>query len=160
MKRLICLTLFLYSLSIGAQNIDSTTFDFNNPRVGDYITIRLVWGCQPYFRPGAAKIIEKYFVPVVKKYPSYIYQIEHHTDCRGSNTYNKLLSQRRADSLRTYIIVQGIDSNQIRAKGIGEDSLLIKKCKCDLSDNRNICSEFEHQLNRRTILRIIGKKEE
>lgn len=153
---------FLITLStLGfSQTIDSTHFNFDAPKKGDYITIRLVWGCQPYFLPSAAKTIENYVVPVIEKHPNYIYQIEHHTDCRASDDYNKLLSQRRADTLRAIIISKGIDSNQIIAKGWGEDSLFVKKCKCDLYDNRNICTEFEHQLNRRTILRIVGRKEE
>lgn len=151
--------------SVNAQIklIDSTTFNFNNPKVGDYITVRLLQSfCNRnmYHDPDDRKIIYEHIVPVILKFNKFIFQIESLTDCRASSEYNRLYSQRLADSLRAILISNGIDSNQILAKGMGEDSLLIKKCRCDLGDNRNICSEFEHQLNRRTILRIIGRKEE
>jgi OOP family OmpA-OmpF porin len=47
--------------------------------------------------------------------------IEGHTDNKGSEEYNRNLSQRRANSVRRYLINKfGISSSRITAKGYGE----------------------------------------
>ncbi|MBW2180218.1 MAG: OmpA family protein [Deltaproteobacteria bacterium] len=47
--------------------------------------------------------------------------IEGHTDSRGSDQYNQSLSQRRADSVRQYLIDKfGISASRLTAKGYGE----------------------------------------
>ena len=43
-----------------------------------------------------------------------------HTDSRGSETYNQALSERRAFAVRDYFISQGVNIEQIIAKGYGE----------------------------------------
>jgi OOP family OmpA-OmpF porin len=43
-----------------------------------------------------------------------------HTDPIGSDAYNQALSQRRAASVRDYLVEQGIDANRITAQGVGE----------------------------------------
>jgi outer membrane protein OmpA-like peptidoglycan-associated protein len=45
--------------------------------------------------------------------------VEGHTDSQGSADKNMTLSQERAESVRSYLISQGIPSDQIRAQGIG-----------------------------------------
>lgn len=47
-------------------------------------------------------------------------QIEGHTDNVGSDDYNQALSQRRADSVRSFLIQQGIGPERIRASGKSE----------------------------------------
>lgn len=44
-----------------------------------------------------------------------------YTDPTGSVSYNKLLSQRRADNLALWLIRQGVDSKKIHASGSGID---------------------------------------
>ncbi len=46
--------------------------------------------------------------------------VEGHTDSRGGDEANLTLSQRRADSVRTYLVSRGIDSAKITSVGIGE----------------------------------------
>lgn len=47
--------------------------------------------------------------------------IEGHTDSRGSEAYNQGLSQRRADSVRQYLIDKfGVSASRLSAKGYGE----------------------------------------
>ena len=58
---------------------------------------------------------------VLKKYPETTAVVEGHTDNRGSDNFNLLLSQRRADSVRQYLIDKfGIDEARIKATGYGE----------------------------------------
>ncbi|HUG04793.1 MAG TPA: OmpA family protein, partial [Steroidobacteraceae bacterium] len=47
-------------------------------------------------------------------------EIEGHTDSVGSAEYNQALSQRRADSVRSFLIQQGIGPERIRTSGKGE----------------------------------------
>lgn len=47
-------------------------------------------------------------------------RIEGHTDNEGNDDYNLKLSQARAESVRTYLIDQGIDPRRLVAVGFGE----------------------------------------
>ncbi len=47
--------------------------------------------------------------------------VEGHTDSRGSASYNQVLSQQRADAVRSYIVSRGYPGDLIQAQGIGKD---------------------------------------
>lgn len=47
-------------------------------------------------------------------------EIAGHTDSVGSDAYNTLLSQKRADSVRTYLAGKGVDNQRMTAHGYGE----------------------------------------
>ena len=47
--------------------------------------------------------------------------IEGYTDSKGSQSRNMDLSQRRAESVRTYLISRGLPADQVVAKGMGPD---------------------------------------
>ena len=91
---------------------------------------------------------------VLNKYPTMTIDIRSHTDCRGTETYNERLSERRAKSTRKYLIDNGIASERLTAKGYGEYRL-INDCGCEPT-NESSCSEIEHQLNRRSEFIITG----
>jgi outer membrane protein OmpA-like peptidoglycan-associated protein len=65
-------------------------------------------------------------------------QIEGHTDNVGGDDYNQGLSQRRAESVKSYLTLQGIGSGRIAASGKGEHQ--------PVADNE---SEGGRQQNRR-----------
>ncbi len=46
--------------------------------------------------------------------------IEGHTDSQGSDQYNQVLSQHRADAVRDYLVQRGYPANRIQARGMGE----------------------------------------
>jgi len=58
----------------------------------------------------------------LKAYPDRTLMIEGHTDNVGSDDSNQSLSQRRAESVRMYLLEQGISSNRLSAYGKGESS--------------------------------------
>lgn len=89
-------------------------------------------------------------VALMKENPSLRIELSSHTDSRGSDYYNMLLSQARAISAVAYIKRRGIAANRMVAKGYGETHLL-NKC-----GNGVPCSEEDHQENRRTEIKVIG----
>ena len=72
-----------------------------------------------------------------------------HTDCRGSDSYNEILSQKRSDSAVNYIVNHGISKDRITAKGYGETQL-VNQC-----DDGVQCTAAEHRKNRRTEIKVI-----
>lgn len=50
-------------------------------------------------------------------------EVQGHTDSRGSNAYNKALSQRRADAVAAVLVRQhGVPANRVTARGYGEEN--------------------------------------
>ena len=78
--------------------------------------------------------------------------ISGYTDHLGSNTYNLTLSQNRADTIRQYLIQQGVDTTLITAQGFGKSDP-VKQCDNQLSKTQLInCL----QPNRRIKIEVIG----
>jgi outer membrane protein OmpA-like peptidoglycan-associated protein len=88
-------------------------------------------------------------VKVLNDNPSWKVELGSHTDSRGTNEYNDLLSQKRSTSAVNYITGKGIQTNRIIARGYGETQL-INHCKDGIN-----CTEDEHRLNRRTEFTIL-----
>ena len=58
----------------------------------------------------------------LNQYPERNLVIEGHTDSVGNKSSNQALSQRRADSVRQYLLQQGVAANRLTAFGKGEDA--------------------------------------
>ncbi len=57
----------------------------------------------------------------INKYPANQILVAGHTDSKGTDAYNKELSQRRADNVRTYLVNKfGISADKLVARGYGE----------------------------------------
>ncbi|GAW88641.1 cell envelope biogenesis protein OmpA [Flavobacterium psychrophilum] len=95
---------------------------------------------------GAAELDK--LVAVMTKYPEMVIFAKSHTDSRGDDKYNMLLSDRRAKSTVQYIISKGIAVNRITGEGFGKSE---PKVQCDK------CTEAEHQKNRRSEFMIVKK---
>ena len=88
-------------------------------------------------------------VQFMKDNPEVRVELSSHTDSRGSDSYNMKLSGRRAQAAVDYIISQGIARSRLIAKGYGE-SRPVNGCV-----NGVPCSEADHQLNRRTEMKVV-----
>lgn len=56
----------------------------------------------------------------LSKYPDRSVVIEGHTDSVGGEDYNLGLSQRRAESVRSYLMRHGVDPSRVTTQGMGE----------------------------------------
>jgi outer membrane protein OmpA-like peptidoglycan-associated protein len=59
---------------------------------------------------------------IIQAHPGLNLEIEGHTDTTGSHDFNMKLSQQRADTVREFLISQGLSPAIITAKGMGEDN--------------------------------------
>lgn len=57
---------------------------------------------------------------VVEEFDQTRIRIDGHTDSTGSDSYNQMLSERRASSVRDFLLDQGIAPSRTRATGYGE----------------------------------------
>ncbi|MGC8518230.1 MAG: OmpA family protein [Steroidobacteraceae bacterium] len=70
-------------------------------------------------RAGASRQLNR-LVAFLDQYPNRTIAIRGYTDNVGTEDYNLGLSERRADSVKSYLIGQGIQSRRISASGEGE----------------------------------------
>lgn len=74
-----------------------------------------------------------------------------HTDQRGSEEYNKGLSERRAAVVMDYLVNRGVEAARMQYEWFGKTQ--------PINDCGTVpCTEAMHQLNRRTELRLGGVK--
>ncbi len=91
-------------------------------------------------------------VEVLNKFEDFTVQLGAHTDSRGSNTYNDYLAKRRVKAAYDYLIENGVKAERISTGSFGEEELLN-----DCGDGVP-CNKQQHQLNRRTEVRLEVKK--
>jgi len=70
-------------------------------------------------KPGAASNLNR-LVAFLNQYPDRTVRIEGYTDSVGGEDYNQGLSERRADSVKSYLAGEGIGSIRLSASGKGE----------------------------------------
>ncbi|MCB0793760.1 MAG: OmpA family protein [Flavobacteriales bacterium] len=100
-------------------------------------------------RPDAGLELDK-LVQTLNDNPTVKIELSSHTDCRGSESYNQSLSEKRAKSAVDYLIKGGIAKDRLKFKGYGE-SKPSEACECTK------CSDDEHQKNRRTEFEVLEK---
>jgi outer membrane protein OmpA-like peptidoglycan-associated protein len=82
-------------------------------------------------------------------HPDIKVELAGHTDGRGSESYNLKLSQRRSESVRSYLMEHGVDGDRMTAVGYGKTQPIASN---DTDEGR--------ALNRRTELRITASNGE
>lgn len=81
----------------------------------------------------------------LKMYTDKKANIEGHTDKRGTQDYNLALGSRRAESVKTFLVENGIDSSRLSTVSFGKESLL--------SDGD---TAQDHALNRRAHITVLS----
>lgn len=84
-------------------------------------------------------------IQLMKENPTLKVEIDAHTDDVGSDRYNLVLSDKRAESVMNYLVSNDIENNRFLAKGFGEKQ---PKVANDSEENR--------AENRRVELKVLG----
>ncbi|MBC2846526.1 OmpA family protein [Winogradskyella flava] len=96
-----------------------------------------------------SKVILDELAEKLERYPNIHIKISAHTDSRGSERYNQILSERRAESTRNYLALVGyVNARRIKFQGYGELWPLVD---CPQSQ----CTDEEFQINRRSEFEIV-----
>lgn len=91
-------------------------------------------------------------IRIIRENPNIKVVLSGHTDSKGSDSYNKKLSQKRIESVIAYMQAKGVDVSQVEGTGYGETQLL-NEC-----DDGVECTEEQHARNRRTEFKVIRSK--
>lgn len=126
------------------------------------------WDLKPQFEDSLQGLIE-----TMDANPKIVVELGAHTDARGNDEANDILSQKRAESVVDYLILRGIDPGRLFAKGYGESVPRtlqndVKKNGITFPEGVTLTEayidsiprsqqETAHGLNRRIEFRIVGK---
>lgn len=120
--------------------------------------------------PESAVALDR-IVKMLNDNPNITIELSAHTDSRGSDKYNKKLSQKRAESVVRYLSSKGIDVERLTPVGYGEE--LPKVVNRKLTETHTFLKEGDvlndeyisnlpenqqeicHSLNRRTQFRVL-----
>ncbi|HEU5207767.1 MAG TPA: OmpA family protein [Longimicrobiales bacterium] len=81
-------------------------------------------------RPQDYEALDRFVDVVSKHYTGAVVTVEGFADPAGPRAYNEQLSERRADSVREYLLQRGIAAD-VRSVGYGEDRLVIDGAEKD-----------------------------
>ena len=70
-------------------------------------------------RPEAKAILDE-AAALLAKHERVVVEVAGHTDSTGPEAYNQGLSERRANSVRDYLVEKGVRASRLSAKGYGE----------------------------------------
>ena len=114
--------------------VKSVFFDFNQDKLTRDTKIQL----------------EKLYL-LMKNNPSLYVEIIGHTDSKGGVVFNKQLSERRAQSVKNYLVNKGINNRRFVTMGIGEQDAIAINQNPDGTDNPE-----GRKFNRRVDVKILN----
>jgi outer membrane protein OmpA-like peptidoglycan-associated protein len=105
--------------------------------------------------PKTAQILNR-IAAALKEYPTIMITLQGHTDPRASNAYNLELGFRRSRSVRNYLMRQGVASERMTVRSLGEtqrtsqDNQIIdyardRRVEIEFADVRDVEIRFEVQ---------------
>ncbi len=115
--------------TLAERNLDNIYFGFDK------------WGISTEAQKTMDKLVE-----FMKENQKIKIAIASHTDAVGTSSYNKKLSQKRANATKNYLIAQGITTDRLSTTAQGEEHLLV---------DTSLSSQQKAGKNRRSEFRII-----
>lgn len=161
MKQLILLsTLILIRLSSYSQNDNVFNYTDSLFEKGaiHYLDLRFDFNGGFVIKDSIALEELKQLGKFINSHPKFRFDIEHHTDSRGSKEFLLRHSRFRAERLSNLLIYKySVDSSQIRPIGYGKSKPIIsnayqKQMHLEFKDANT--AEGVHFVNRRSIIRI------
>lgn len=112
-------------------------------REGD--VIQLIMPGNITFATDSAEIASSFYAPLnnlansFRQYQQNSIEIVGHTDSTGSHAYNMGLSQRRAQSVASYLAAQGVEQTRLSTRGMGPDQPLASNASAEgRAQNRRV----------------------
>mgnify|MGYP000983806576 FL=1 len=112
-------------------------------RQGDQI--KLIMPGNITFATDSSEIVSNFYAPLnnlassFKQFNQNSIEIVGFTDSTGSRQYNMDLSQRRAQSVATYLTAQGVDGTRLSTRGAGPDQPIASNATADgRAQNRRV----------------------
>ncbi len=109
-----------------AEEIKKTVPDAKVERVGEGIVVEfssnVLFGFDQSAVSDEAKISLDKLVTILNYYPDTNIEVQGHTDSKGTNSYNKTLSEQRARTVSVYLTSHDIKGNRLNNVGFGESS--------------------------------------
>jgi outer membrane protein OmpA-like peptidoglycan-associated protein len=137
-----------------AEEMKEVLGDAEVKRVGEGIVIefkdKVLFGFNSSELGGTAKQNLDKLVNVLNKYPDTNIEILGHTDSVGTDSYNKALSERRANAAASYLKNKGVASARVSTRGMGEtDPKVSNETEAGRTENRRV--EFVITANQKMI---------
>jgi OOP family OmpA-OmpF porin len=79
-----------------------------------------------------------------------------HADRLGGDAYNQKLSEKRAESVKAYLVSKGIEANRVYTEGKGEKQPVTKADQCKGAKSKKVVDCL--QPDRRVEIEVIGTK--
>ncbi|UZR92625.1 OmpA family protein [Chondrinema litorale] len=147
-----------------SMGIEDSTFkedyELDKPNIGDIISMRdgendyqfeeILYDYDSYYFDNQENPQIDKLVQFLSDNPNISVEVSSHCDDRGSDLYNLMLSQKRANFVVEYLKNKGIPESQVVGRGYGKFKIKIE----------NAQSEEDHQTNRRTEIKITEIKSE
>ncbi|TAH27727.1 MAG: hypothetical protein EAZ07_00600 [Cytophagales bacterium] len=123
--------------------------DIDRPRVGKILDAIAYFDFNMYSEPSNISQQKlQVLIAILNKFPEMKIEIGGHTDSKGSQEINQLISERRAHSMYKYLLSRGIDKNRLKQKGYNFSKVIV---------NGN--STNENAPNRRAEFKILSDEE-
>ena len=103
-------------------------------------------------KPGAREKLSK-VAGILLSYPGLNIEVDGHTDNVGSDEFNQNLSEQRAESVRAYLVVQGVLTGSVTARGFGKTQPVGTN---DTAEGRQINRRVELVVSGETIGALAG----
>jgi peptidoglycan-associated lipoprotein len=118
-------------------------------RLPDILYDLAKWDLKPQFQDSLMGLVK-----TLDDNPNITIELGSHTDTRGSDKDNTILSQNRAQSVVDFLVSKSIAGDRLVAKGYGETKPLVSDAEIkELKTDEE--KEAAHQRNRRTDFKIL-----